>query len=81
MGNQRNNDDLFSFNFRSPFSRSILLESIPSRFKMPQVEPYDSSNDPLDHLEGYKALMMLQGTSNIFLCLAFPTTLKKAAQI
>ena len=48
---------------------------------MPQVEPFDGSTDPLDHLEGYKGLMMLQDASDIFFCLAFPTTLKKAARV
>ena len=44
------------------------------------MEPYDSSTNPLDHLESYKALMLLQGASNAFLCIVFLIILKKIAQ-
>ena len=60
-----------------PFSRRIMTESIPRHFKIPQVEPYDGTTDPLDHLGSYKAHMMIQGVSNILYCLAFLDTLKK----
>ena len=44
---------------------------------MSVVESYDSSTNLLDHLEGYKALMMLQGAMGALLYLAFSTILKK----
>lgn len=52
-------------------------EPIPSQFKMPQVDPYDGTSDPLDHHESYKSLMMTQDTFDALLYIAFPTTLCK----
>ena len=48
---------------------------------MPQVESYDGSKDPLDHLESFNTLMHLQGVANEIMCRAFPTTLKGPARI
>ncbi len=67
------------FTTKSPFSRQIENEPVPSRFKMPQIEPYNGTTDPLDHLESYRALMALQGSSKAVLCRAFPTTLRGTA--
>ena len=38
----------------SPFTASITSFPLPSKFRMPQVEAYDGSKDPLDHLESFK---------------------------
>ena len=59
----------------------ILKEPILSQFKIPQIGPYGGFSDPLDHLEGYKALMMLQDILDALLCLIFPATLKKLAKV
>ena len=48
---------------------------------MPQVETYDRSKDPLDHLESFKTLMHLQRVVDKIMCRAFPTTLKGPARI
>ena len=48
---------------------------------MPQMENYDGSKDPLDHLESFKTLMHLQGVLDEIICRAFPTTLKGFARI
>ncbi|XP_030936091.1 uncharacterized protein LOC115961211 [Quercus lobata] len=48
---------------------------------MPQVEVYDKSRDPLDHLESFKTLMHLQGVPDEIMCRAFPTTLKGPARV
>ena len=45
------------------------------------MEPHDGSIDPLDHLESYKALMLLQETSDALLCIIFLVTLRKTTQI
>ena len=42
---------------------------------MPTIEPYEGITDSLDHLESYKALMRIQGTTDALLCLAFSATL------
>ena len=41
----------------SPFIASVTLFPFPLKFCMPQVEAYDKSKDPLDHLESFKTLM------------------------
>ena len=43
----------------SPFTAFVTLFPLPPKFHMPQVESYDRSKDPLDHLESFKALMHL----------------------
>ena len=47
---------------------------------MPQVKPFDGSINPLNHLKGYKVLMMLQDVSDALLDLTFPMSLKKARE-
>ena len=77
--------DLFqnkdSFNLRSLFSHKILSESVSNRFKMPAIESFDDFTNLMDHIEGYRTFMALQGASDALLCIAFPTTLKKAVKI
>ena len=77
-GRPRNKD---SFNLRSPFFPEILSEPVSNRFKMPAIESFDGSVDPMDHIEGYRALMTLQGASDTLLCIAFLATLKKAVRV
>ena len=45
---------------------------------MPQVETYEGSRDPLNHLELFKTLMHLQGVLDEIICKAFSTTIKGA---
>ena len=65
----------------SPFTTEVLNYSFPLKFCLPQLESYDSSKDPLDHIESFKILMLLQITPDEVLCKAFPTTLKGATRI
>ena len=65
----------------SPFTTSVTLFPFPLKFRMPQVESYDGSKDPLDHLGSFKTLMHLQGVANKIMCRAFPTTLKGPARV
>ena len=65
----------------SPFIASVLSFPLPPKFRMPQVESYDGSKDPLDHLESFKTLMHLQGVADEIMCRAFPTTLKGPTRI
>ena len=57
----------------SPFIASIKSFPLPPKFHMTQVESYDRSKDPLDHLESFKTLIHLQGVANKIMCRAFPT--------
>ena len=65
----------------SPFTASVTSFSFSPKFHIPQVETYDRSKDPLDHLESFKTLMHLQGVANEIMCRAFPTMLKGPARI
>ena len=65
----------------SPFIASVTSFPLPSKFCMPQVESYNGSKDPLDHLEFFKTLMHLQGVADEIMCKAFPTTLKRPARV
>ena len=44
-----------------PFTATITSFPLPKKFCMLQIEAYDGSKDPLDHLESFKTLMQLQG--------------------
>ena len=51
-----------------PFTTPITSFSLPPKFRMPQIEAYDGSKDPLDHLESFKTLMHLQGVVDEIMC-------------
>ena len=65
----------------SSFTAPITSFSLPLKFCMPQVETYDESKDPLDHLESFKTLMHLQVVVDEIMCWAFSTTLKGPAKV
>ena len=46
----------------SPFTTEVLNRPLPPKFHLPQLESFDSSRDPLDHIELFKTLMLLQMT-------------------
>ena len=47
-----------------PFTAPITSFPLLSKFCIPQVEAYDGSKDPLNHLESFKTLMHLQGVAD-----------------
>ena len=51
-------DDLV-YRTDSPFTAPITSFPLPPKFSMPQVETYDGSKDPIDHLKSFKTLMHL----------------------
>ena len=65
----------------SPFTTPVTLFPLLSKFHMPQVEAYDGSKDPLNHLESFKTLMHLQGVADKIMCRAFLTTLKGPTRV
>ena len=73
-------DDLV-YRTNSPFIAFVTSFPLPPNFRMSQVENYDGSKDPLDHLESFKTLMHLQGVLDEIMCRAFPTTLEGLARI
>ena len=44
----------------SPFTMAILAYLVPSKFRLPQLEPFDRLKDPLDHLNTFKMTLGLQ---------------------
>ena len=65
----------------SPFTTEVLNHPLPPKFCLPQLESYDGSKDPLDHIESFKTLMLLQMTTDEVMCRAFLMTLKGAARV
>ena len=48
---------------------------------MSAIESSDNFTDPMDHIEGYKALMALQEASDVLLYIAFSAILKKIVSV
>ena len=65
----------------SPFTALVTSFPIPLKFLMPQVETYNGSKDPLDHLESFKTLVHLQVVVDEIMCQAFLTTLNGPARV
>ena len=65
----------------SSFTSEVLECSLPSKFRLPQLETYDGHIDPLDHIESFKKLLNLQRTPDEVMCRSFSTTLKGAARV
>ena len=51
-----------------PFTTLVTSFPFPPKFRMPQIEAYGGSKDPLDHLESFKTLMHLQGVADEIVC-------------
>ena len=64
-----------------PFTTEVLNRPLPPKFRLPQLESYNGFKDPLDHIESFKTLMLLQMTLDEVMCRAFPTTLKRATKV
>ena len=65
----------------SPFTTPIISFPFLSKFCMPQIEAYDGSKYPLDHLESFKTLIHLKGMADEIMCQAFLTMLKGLARV
>ena len=63
----------------SPFTAAVLECPVPSKFQLPQLEPFDRLKDPQDHLNTFKMTLGLQQPPDEILCRSFPTTLKGTA--
>ena len=65
----------------SPFTNEVLNHPLPPKFYLPQLNSYDGSKDPLDHIESFETLMLLQMTPDKVMCREFSTTLKGTARV
>nr|XP_023898471.1 uncharacterized protein LOC112010353 [Quercus suber] len=61
-----------------PFTTVVLECPVPSKFRLPQLEPFDGLKDPQDHLNTFKTTLGLQQPPDEILCHSLPTTLKGA---
>ena len=64
----------------SPFTTVVLECPVPSKFRLPPLEPFDGLKDPQDHLNTFRTTLGLQQPPDEILCRSFPTTLKVAAR-
>ena len=60
----------------SPFTAGLLHFPLPAKFRMPQIETFDGTKDPILHLNTYKNQMELHGYQDPIRCRAFAITLK-----
>ena len=60
----------------SPFTVGVLHFPPSEKFKMPQIEMFNGTKDPLDHLNTYKNQMELHGYQDPVRCRAFAIKLK-----
>ena len=60
----------------SPFTAEVLHFPLSAKFRMPQVEAFDGTRDPINHLNTYKNQMELHGYQDPVRCRAFSITLK-----
>ncbi|GKV43341.1 hypothetical protein SLEP1_g50644 [Rubroshorea leprosula] len=63
-----------------PLNTNITLEPYPAGFKIPQLETYDRTKDPDDHLHAFYSCMQAQNASNALMCKIFPSTLRGNAR-
>ena len=63
----------------SPFTVGVLHFPLPAKFRMPQIETFDGTKDPIDHLNTYKNQIELHRYQDPIRCRAFAITLKGPA--
>ena len=64
---------------KSPFTAEVLHFPLPAKFRMPQIEMFNGTKDPVDHLNTYKNQMELHGYEEPVRYRAFAITLKGLA--
>ena len=64
---------------KSLFTAGVLHFPLPAKFRMPHIETFDGTKDPVDHLNTYKNQMELHGYQDPVRCRAFTITLKGPA--
>ena len=65
----------------SLFTAWVLHFPLPAKFRMPQIETFDGTKDPVDHLNTYKNQMELHGYQDPVRCRAFAITLQGPAML
>jgi hypothetical protein len=66
---------------QNPFVPAIMNFEMSAKFKFAvQIDPYDGTTDPQDHIEIFQQTMVFQGAKKPMICRAFPQTLKAATR-
>lgn len=65
---------------KTPFAPSTLAAPGAQKVKLPNIDTFDGTMDPDDHLAAFKRAMYLQGADDATWCKHFPATLKGVAQ-
>ena len=78
-GRARDSMDTLVQQTKSPFTAEVLHFPFLAKFRMPQVEAFDGTKDPVDHLNTYKNQMELHGYQDLVRCTTFAITLKGPA--
>ena len=60
-GQAPNSMDTLVQQTESPFTAEVLHFPLPAKFRMLQIEVFDGTKDPVDHLNTYKNQMELHG--------------------
>ena len=63
----------------TPFIHGIMATQIPSKFKIPTLDSYDGTGDPVAHVSMFRTKMMLQNVNDAIICWVFPTILMNTA--
>ncbi|GKV17032.1 hypothetical protein SLEP1_g27588 [Rubroshorea leprosula] len=63
-----------------PLNTNITLEPYPASFRIPQLETYDGTKDPDDHLHAFYSCMQAQNAFDALMCKIFPSTLRGNAR-
>ncbi|GMH27701.1 hypothetical protein Nepgr_029544 [Nepenthes gracilis] len=61
---------------RSPFTMENRTRPLPHKFKMPNLDVYDGSTNPMDHLDHFRTHLSLQGLDEMTIYQCFSLTLK-----
>ena len=65
----------------SPNTASVLECPLPLKFRLLQLEFYDGTKDPLDHIGAFRTIMNLQQTSDEVICRSFLATLRGTIRV
>jgi hypothetical protein len=64
----------------SPFTEEVENICLPEKFKVPEIPLYTGLEDPVEHLDNFRAHMDLHRTPEMVACRAFPLTLSGNAR-
>jgi hypothetical protein len=64
----------------SPFTDDVAYIRLPEKFKISEIPFYTSLEDPVEHLDNFRAHMDLHRTPEMVACRAFPLTLSGNAR-